>query len=302
MRIRIRLLALVLAGSGLSSPQEEIDAQAICTAPHSSPTLAGTGILGTLPPGGGWLQASLFGQRATQIFSPDGNRHDFLADSRFDTRSLYLTGAYGLVKGLEIWAQVPFHRLRVESDGGDSESDGVGDVRVAGRIGSELVGLDLPLTIRLAAKFPGSEFPVDATILPLTEGQRDFEVALESGLSLQPRTLYVRGFAGYRWREENTDAHRDPGDEAFASLAVGGASGSFHWELAADGLWGRPPVAQGLTLEGEGRRLLQLLPIAGFQAGPGQVEATAQIPLWGKNLPVGIGFSLGYRLASLRPM
>ena len=165
---------------------------------------------------------SAYGQRATEFFNPNGDRQPFLANSRFDTRSLFLTGAVGITPGVEIWAQVPIHKLNVESAGGDSRSSGVGDIRIAARLGSELVGLDLPLSLRLGSKIPGSDFPVDATILPLTEGQRDWEVSLESGFRLADRSTFIMGWVGYRWREENKEAARKPGNELFAALAVGG--------------------------------------------------------------------------------
>ena len=271
-------------------------AQAICSAPHSSPTLAQSGSLRTLPAGGGWLQVSAYGQRATEFFSPGGNRQPFLADSEFNTRSVFVTGAVGVTTGFEIWAQVPVHFLDVNSAGGDSESSGIGDVRVAGRIGSELFGVDLPLAARFGAKIPGSDFPVDATVLPLTEGQRDWELSLETGISSQDRPIYLMGWVGYRWREEHKEAARDPGDEAFGHLAFGGTYGNLSLELAGDVLWGAAPVAQGFELPGEKRRLIQVLPTVGWGVGPGRLEATAQVPVWGKNLPVGVGLSIGYRL------
>jgi hypothetical protein len=219
-----------------------------------------------------------------------------LGDSEFLTRSVFFSGAVGVFQGLELWAQVPLHRLTVESAGGNSKSTGVGDIRLAARIGPEIVGLDFPLAVRLGAKFPGSDFPVDATVLPLTEGQRDWEISLESAHRPLQRPIYIMGWVGYRWREENVEAARDPGDEAFAHLAFGGTQGKLSWELAGDGLWGRAPLAQGFTLDGNARRLIQISPTVGWGVGPGRLEATAQVPLWGKNLPVGTGISVGYRL------
>ncbi len=283
------VLAMTLAPAATSG-------QAICSAPHSSPTLSQSGSLRTLPTGGGWLQLSAYGQRATSFFNPNGDRQSFLANSEFDTRSLFITGAIGIRTGLEIWAQLPVHNLVVESAGGDSRSSGVGDVRIAVRLGSELFGLDLPLSVRFGTKVPGSDFPVDATVLPLTEGQRDWEISLESGLRLANRPTYLTGFIGYRWREENKEAAREPGDELFASLAVGGAVGSFSWEVAGNGLWGGVPLAQGFPLPGDKRRLIQVLPTLGVGFGPGRLEATGQLPIWGQNLPVGLGISIGYRL------
>jgi hypothetical protein len=284
-----RTLVLLLAFPG------GLKGQAICSAPHSSPTLAHSGSLQTLPPGAGWIQASAFGQRASSFFGPSGNRQSFLADSEFDTRSLFLTGAFGLHPGIEIWAQVPVHRLEVKTTGGTTRESGLGDLRLAIRLGSALLGSDLPLSLRLGAKFPGSEFPVDATVLPLTEGQRDWELSLESGINLPGTSSFVMGWVGYRWRGENQEAARHPADELFASVALGGELGPWAWGLGADALWGGVPVAQGFRLPGDKRRLYQILPSLGIDAGPGRLETSGQIPLSGQNLPVGVGVSLGYR-------
>ncbi len=290
----LAVLPAILA-TGLGGPGS-LSAQAICSAPHSSPTLAQSGSLQTLPQLGGWIQASVFGSRSTEFFGADGNRQSFLGDSEFLTRSMFLSGAVGVVDGVELWTQIPLHHLRVESAGGDSESFGLGDIRIAARVGSELFGWDVPLALRVGTKVPGSDFPVDATVLPLTEGQRDWELSVESAYRSRLRALYIMGWAGYRWREANERAARDPGDELFGHLAVGGSLGNLSLELAADALWGKAPVAQGFILEGNGRRLIQIQPTVGWGVGPGRLEATAQIPVWGKHLPVGNGISLGYRL------
>ena len=94
------VLLLALAPASLA-------AQAICSAPHSSPTLAQSGAIGTMPPGSGWLQLSVLGQRATEAFNPLGERQRFVGVSEFVTRSAYLTAAYGVTDGVEIWGQLP---------------------------------------------------------------------------------------------------------------------------------------------------------------------------------------------------
>ena len=284
-------LALVAAANPVG-----VAAQAVCSAPHSSPTLTQSGAIGTLPRGAGWVQVSLYGQRATEFYNHLGERQSLLSDSRFDTRSVFLTGAVGVLDGLELWAQIPAHRLGVEATSGESTSSGVGDVRVAARVAPELFGLsDVPVALRAGIKAPGSDFPVDATILPLTEGQTDIDVSLESGTVFGGLPLYVVGWIGYRWRGENREAARQPGDERYAHVAVGGSAGDFGFELAADGLWGTAPLAQGIRLTNERRRLIQLVPTVGLEAGPGRLEVTAQVPLTGRNLPAGVGLSAGYR-------
>ncbi len=281
------LASLALAGS--------VSAQAICSAPHSSPTLAQSGSISTMPAGAGWFQLSLYGQRATEFFNFLGSRQPFLSESEFDTRSVFVTAAVGVTEGLELWAQVPTHRLSVDSNSGSSTSTGVGDVRVAARLGAAILDYDVPLAVRFGVKVPGSDFPVDATVLPLTEGQVDVELSVESGRALGEGSTYLMGWVGYRWRSENTAAARRPGNERFGHVAVGGLVGDLSWEVGADGLWGSTPRAQGLRLDDEGRRFLQILPTVGYGVGPGRVEFTSQVPVWGKNLPAGIGVSLGYR-------
>ncbi len=272
-------------------------AQAICSAPHSSPVLAGGGSIGTLGPGTGWAQASLVGQRSTQFFGSTGERQGFLADGRVRTASAYLTGAVGIIKGVDAWAQLPVHAFRYADDGGERSRTGVGDVRLALRVSPALVRApDIPLAVRFGAKTPGSDFPVDATLIPLTEGQRDWEVSVESGRAFALVPVHVVGWLGYRWREENDEIARKPGNERFAHLAVGGHVAAMRWGLAAEAMWGAAPRHFGVSVPSSRRRLLQLAPTLGRRTRAGDVEITAFVPLSGRNLPSGPSIALGYRV------
>lgn len=270
-------------------------AQAICSAPHSSPTLTQSGAIRTMPQGAGWIQLSLSGQRATEGFNPRGERQDFIGGAEFVTRSAYVTGAYGVAEGLEVWAQLPVHRITVDGSGGSAEGNGLGDVRAAVRVSPALLGFEIPVALRAGIKLPGSDFPVDPRLLPLTEGQRDLEVSAESGWAGDDMPIYLVGWVGYRWRGENEVAGFQPGDETFAHAALGGRAGPLSMELGVDALWGGAPNEQGLTLEGARRRLVQLLPTVGGEVGPGRLEITVPIPVSGKNLPSTMGASVGYR-------
>ena len=287
-------LGVLLLLSGFAA--QSTAAQAICSAPHSSPTLSQSGEIGTLEPGTGWIQLSFNAQWATQFYNSDGSKSPFLAESEFTTQSFFLTGSVGLIPGLEVWGQIPRHRLNIDASSGTSTSNGVGDIRVAARLTSELVGLELPVALRIGAKVPGSDFPVDATILPLTEGQTDIEVSLESGTTLGSLPLYVAGWVGYRWRGSNVEAARTPGDERFAHVAVGGFAGDLSWEVGVDGLFGYAPLAQGIELPAEKRRMVLLQPTLGYTVGPGKLEVTGALPLSGRALPASTGVSAGYRL------
>ena len=272
-----------------------LSGQAICSAPHSSPTLSQGGTITSLPPGGGWAQISFFRQRSLSAFNQNGDVQDFLAASDFLTRSVFLTASVGLVEGIDLWAQFPVHNLDVTSDGGNSASSGVGDLRVAVRVTPEIFGIEAPLGLRIGGKTPGSTFPVDATVLPLTEGQRDFEVSLESGTALDFLPVYLAGWVGYRWRGLSDVREYEPGEETFGHLAVGGAVGDLTLEVGADALWGQAPTVSGLTLSDDARRLLQIVPTVGYPVGPGKIEVSGQFPLAGRNLPNGVGMAVSYR-------
>ncbi len=272
-----------------------LSGQAICTGPHSSPSLSQGGSIATLPPGGGWVQLSFYRQRFEQFYNQNGERQDFLSSGNFLTRSLFLTASVGVFEGLDVWAQMPVHNLGVETQNSSSSSSGVGDLRFSVRMTPELFGFEAPVGLRFGSKFPAGAFPVDATVLPLTEGQRDFQVSLESGTTFDFLPVYVAGWAGYRWRQVSEVRFYDPGNETFAHLAVGGSAATLSWEIGADAYWGGAPVVAGLPLERDARRMFQIVPTIGYSIGPGTVELSAQIPVTGRNLPSGTGFGLGYR-------
>lgn len=293
--------ALILGGlgPGVSLP---LGAQAICSAPHSSPVLASGGTIETLRPGAGWVQVSAFRQSSDEFFNPNSEPQPFLAQGEVRTSSLYLTGAVGVIPGLDAWVQVPLHHIRYADVGGQRERTGIGDPRVSVRVSPELAGLPgVPLALRAGVKFPGSGFPKDATIVALGEGQRDVEVSLESGKAFSGVPVYVMGWIGYRWRTLNASAQREPGDERFAHLAVGGTLRSFHVEVAGEFMSGLTPRQQGFALSASRRRLVQLTPTIGYQLGRGALEFTALLPLAGRNLPSGPGASVAYRFAWGQP-
>lgn len=284
-----------IAALGLAWPSA-VGAQAVCSAPHSSPVLAGGGRIGTLAPGAGWAQASVLAQRSSRFFAPDGNRQPFLADGQVRTVSLYLTAAVGVVRGLDVWGQVPLHDVVYEDRGGRRGSSGRGDLRVSLRASPELVGARaMPLAVRAGVKLPGAEFPLDATIIPLTEGQRDWELSVETGRAFQSMPLYVLAWLGYRWREENQTAARKPGNERFAHVALGGRAFSLRWELATEYLQGDTPRHLAFHVPTARRRMSQLSPTVSRRAGPGEVELTAILPIAGRSLPTGAAGSVGYR-------
>ena len=295
LSVMTRGAAAMVVAAALLTPAP-VAAQAVCSAPHSSPVITQSGSISTMPPGAGWLQISAVASRASESFAPFGGRVQFAGGAVFETRSAYLTGSYGVAEGVEIWGQLPLTRLEVAGPAGSSLSNGVGDIRTAVRVSPLVLGYEWPVAVRLGLKIPGSDFPVDATELPLSEGQRDIDLSVETGWTSLDYPVYVVGWVGYRWRAENTKVEYEPGDEVFAHAAVGAVLRGLPLELGVDALWGGDLVEQGITLPSGRRRLWQVLPTLGTEVGPGTLEVTAPISVAGRNLPVSYAVSVGYRV------
>lgn len=251
-------------------------------------------------PGTGWVELQGSHQDTQTRFDENARVEPlFNEGARALTSTLRLTGALGLWQGLDVWLDAPFHRLEFNDAVRDRLSVGPGDPRLYLRAGPSLFNVDnLPFAVALrgGVKFPVGDFEVDAEVIPLSEGQRDWDLLLEVGRSLHPWPVYVMAWAGYRWRESNTSIHRKPGDERLFYLAAGGSLNRFQWKLALDGLFGRPPVRTSfdLPLEKDRRELVQVIPSVGWKVGPGAVQVGGRLPLHGRNLPAGPIVTVGY--------
>ena len=251
-------------------------------------------------PGHGWVQISLYHHDTRDRFDAQKRKVPlFNEDGRSITTSLILTGAVGVIHGVDVWGQVPVHRLSFNDIVADRTSFGAGDPSIFLRIGPELIGLSpsIPVAIRGGTKLSLGSFPIDSEVVPLTEGQQDWELLLELGYSFYPSPIYVSGWVGYRWREKNEEIERKPGNERILYFAIGGNANSFVWKLAAEGLWGEQWVSftgGRIELAQSERQLFQLTPTVGWRLGMGQIELGSRIPLTGKNLPAGPALFAGF--------
>lgn len=248
----------------------------------------------TEPPGEGWMQVSIFHQDTRRQFTSDAHVEPIFDDGHAINTSVYITGAIGLLEGLDSWVQVPFHRLEFNDVVGERVRTGLGEPKIYLRAAPSLFGgPDWPVAVRGGVKFP-RELTVNAEIIPLGEGQRDWELMLELGHSFYPAPVYLQGWAGYRWREKNEAGDRKPGNEWFAFLAAGGEWNRFTWKLAVEGMNGQPNRSLGLVLPRSQRDFVQLLPKVGYRLGPGAIEVGVRLPVWGRNLLAGPALTLGY--------
>jgi hypothetical protein len=262
------------------------------------PLLAMGLIVGTAPrdaaaqwvtaPGQGWVDATVFFQDTRETYQFDGVRRPIFADGRARTLSTFFTGAIGLRTGLDAWVQVPVHRLRFDDAADERVSTGLGDPRLFLRVDPTFFGgPSLPLAVRGGVKLDGGDFDVDAEIIPLGEGQRDWELLLEVGRSLAPRPIWVAGWVGHRWREANLVAARHPGNEWFWYASTGGELGPVVWQVGAEGIRGGPWVIQGIRLRSARREVIQVFPSVGTRMFGGELRAGVRGTLSGRNLPAG---------------
>lgn len=247
------------------------------------------------PVGEGWAALAVFHQDTRSVYDLGGDSRDFFAEGHARTTSSFLTVASGLMPGIDAWAQFSFHRLDFDDLGGERSSTGLGDTRLWVRGAPlRLLGSAFPLTIRGGVKLPIGDFDVDAEVIPLGDGQRDWELMAEVGHSFYPRSVYIMGWIGYRWRELNTESRKDFGDEVFFFAQLGGAAGPIGYKVALDGWDGGPGVIEGLPVASAQRDLIQIQPSVLIPFGPGSLEAGARFTLRGRNLPAGTAFMFGY--------
>jgi hypothetical protein len=253
------------------------------------------------PAGAGqyWSKLSVFHHRTTEQFRADGSKKPFInADAESISRAAFLDWNVGLTDRVDLWLQLPYYDLQFNDDLDERRSSGIGDVRVSARYNFlQLREGGLPVSARVTAKFPVNDFPLDAEIVPLGEGQVDVEAWLEGGLSLWPLPLYSVVWLGYRWRFENTETTRKPGDELVFLVEVGGTEllGGLGGKVVLDGISGRPGRIQGIQLgEVDERQILYVAPTLFYGlTGSTMLEAAARIPLSGKNYPAGAPLQVG---------
>lgn len=254
--------------------------------------------------GDGWTQLTVFRHETSEEFERDGEVDEFPNDGRSVTTSFFLTTAVGVADGLDLWAQVPLQSLSFEDAGSDLRKTAVGDtklwVRAGPRLFSEEVARALPfsLAVQAGVKLPVSDFPVDSEIIPVTDGQRDWEVMAQVGKSLHPVPLYAKAWLGFRWRERNDEVLTDFGDELFGLAEVGGRVGPLPWRVTVNGIWGDPHVKEGIRLESSAREIVEILPVVGVPTGPGglRLEFGGRFPVDGRNLPAGPAIRTGFYL------
>lgn len=246
-------------------------------------------------PGRGWIDVTLYHQDTREAYGVDGEVRRMFTEGHAVSTSLFVTGAIGLFRGVDAWAQVPYSRLEFTDLAGRRLRTGIGDSRLYLRVRpTEYFDVSLPLAIRGGVKAPVGDFAVNSEVIPLGDGQTDWEIMAEVGHSFHPFPAYVNGWIGYRWREKNEETLQDFGDEVFFLAQAGGNAGDVLFQLVVEGFDGGTPRIEGFEVPTASRSLFQVTPTLGYEIGPGAAKAGARIPLAGENLPAGTAFVFGY--------
>ncbi len=245
-----------------------------------------------------WGKISVFRHQTTEQFRSNGDKRPFINPNAVSrSRAVFLEGLVGVTNRLDVWLQVPYFDLRFDDDALQRSSRGIGDVRLSARYSLfRLRNGSLPISVRFTAKIPIVDFPIDAEVVPVGEGQWDYEVWLESGLSLWPFPAYSVLWLGYRWRALNEETTRDPGDELTFLAEFGGTSliGGLGAKAVLDGIFGRNGSIQGVPVSNDERRILYVAPTLLYNVTDSTLlEAGLRIPLLGKNFPAGNVLTVG---------
>lgn len=249
------------------------------------------------PPGQGWASLSAYHQDTHESYDVTGQKGDFPGNGHAVATQAFLTVAWGLTTGFDAWAQFSFQRLEFDDPTGRRTSMGPGDMRLYLRFNPLLLrGLTFPVALRGGVKVPVGDFDVGSPVIPLGDGQRDWEVMLEAGHSFYPAPFYVMGWAGYRWRESRDSGRVDYGDERFFYVAAGGTALVVDFKVALEGWYGATPILNSEPAIGAEREMVRLSPSILLDLGPGQLEVGGRVPFAGRNLPAGSDLVVGYFL------
>lgn len=241
----------------------------------------------------GWTSFAMYYLDTREEFSPTGQVRDIILDGHAQTASFFLTLAMGIAPGVDLWVQPSYHRLEFADLDGTRISWGFGDTRVYARTAPlRLMGSDFPFAIRVGTKLP-TDFESGTNLIPLGDGQRDWEVLAEVGHSFWPRPFYAQGWVGYRWREAKEDGG-DFGNERFFNVSFGGGGEPLGFKIQFEGWYGGAFTEVGLGGAGLKREMVRLYPSLLVTAGPGQVELGSRLPLSGQNLATGPELVVGY--------
>ena len=254
----------------------------------------------TLPRGQLWGKLTYFQQQTQEWYVGKGRfgvpgtraRYDF--DGQYESRAVFFEGLYGVTDRLDLGLQVPyFDQSFANTVFAEPRTDtGLSDIRALAKL--RLLAKPLVLAFKAGVKVPTGEFKNEDGLIPVGEGQWDFDFVGQVGRSFWPLPLYGNIDLGYRVRTRNEQIDRDPGDEWFLNAEVGY---QLMRQLMLVGkcevLRSSPAIVFG-SIEAEIKRITYLTPALLYTIGQRtMIEAAVRFSLNGRNFPAGRQLVLG---------
>lgn len=254
----------------------------------------------TLPRGQFWGKLTYFQQRTQEWyvgkgrFGAPGTRARYDLDGQYESRAIFFEGLYGVTDRLDLGLQIPYfdQSFANAAFAKPRTATGLSDLRALVKF--RLLAKPLVLALKAGVKMPTGAFKNEDGLIPVGEGQWDFDLVGQVGRSFWPRPLYGNLDLGYRVRTRNERIDRDPGDEWFLNAELG-------YQLArplmllgkCEVLRSRPAVVFG-GIEAEIKRIAYLTPALLYAVGQRTViEVAMRFSLHGRNFPAGRQLVLG---------
>ena len=254
----------------------------------------------TLQRGQFWGKLTYF-QQCTQEwyvgkgrFGAPGTRARYDFDGRYESRAVFVEGLYGVTDRLDLGLQVPYfdQSFANAAFAAPRTDTGLSDIRALAKL--RLLAKPLVLALKAGVKIPTGGFKNEDGLIPVGEGQWDFDVVGQMGRSFWPLPLYGNIDLGYRVRTRNEQIDRDPGDEWFLNAEMGYQFVRQFMLLGkCEVLRSNPAVVFG-GIEAEIKRITYLTPALLYAVGRRTtVEAAVRFSLNGRNFPAGRQLVLG---------
>ncbi len=265
----------------------------------------------TTPAGSLWAKASWYRQTTGKWYTdndqpilladntlgtrPAGRRQPYRFNGAYESTAIFLEAKYGITDAIDVGVQVPWFD---QSFNDDTRIDppaeaGFSDVRISARW--QLLARPFLLTLKGGTKIPTAEFRNEDGLIPVGEGQWDYDVVVQAGRSFWPIPAYANIDLGYRVRTENESIRRDPGDEWLVTAELGYSPlPSLMLAMKIEGLYGKAGRSFGLRNESLTQRITYLSPSVAYTLfGQTVVEAGLRISAGGRNFPAGRQLTIG---------
>ncbi len=235
----------------------------------------------------------------TAVKYEPGDRARYRFNGKYSSRALFFDLFYGATDRFDLGLQIPFFRQQFQDD---ALLTGFGEPRTATGFSDIRAFLKFRLfqqpaigTLKVGFKVPTGKFVNEDGMIPVGEGQWDFDFIFQTGRSFWPLPAYANLDLGYRLRLKNDEIARDPGDEFFFSGEVGySPRPKLLVVLKLEGIRSKSATVLGIRSASTVKRITYFVPT--LSLGPFNnlsIEAALRASLNGRSFPAGQMLAVG---------